>query len=379
MQVYCFNNLDELSRYADGWDQLGGGMPFRGWTWLSTWWRHYGCKDFQTRGGTRLCVACVFDETDAMVGLAPWYLDRTAATGRVLRMLGSGEVCSDYLGVLCQRGMEEPVSWALADFLFENRECNSADALRWDLLEVTGIDAEDRVIDQFIEKAYQRGATVHCRQAASCWRIELPTSWDGYLAMVSKNRRRQIRRLEKNYIQNGRAVLRQVQRSKELPAALDMLIELHQRRRQSLNQPGCFASKRFTAFNREVVPAMFHKGQLHFYWLELDGKPVAAEYLLAGDGVLYAYQAGIDPEAIDHEPGKLINLLMLRQVIQQGFRALDFLRGDEPYKASFCAAPRPSLEMRIVPPHTSAQLRHGIWLAKNNMKRWIKQGLGIRD
>ena len=151
-----------------------------------------------------------------------------------------------------------------------------------------------------------------------------------------------------------------------------MLIDLHQRRRRSLGQRGCFASPRFAAFHREVMPAMLAQGQLQLHWLELDGRPVAAEYHLAGGGVIYAYQSGIDPARLDAEPGRLITAALLRRAIRQGFSAYDFLRGDEPYKAHFCAAPRPMLALRAVAGRPLARLRHTLWLAAANVKQWIE-------
>ncbi len=118
---------------------------------------------------------------------------------------------------------------------------------------------------------------------------------------------------------------------------------------------------------------MLAQGHVQFYWLELDGKPAAAEYQLVGDGVLYAYQAGVDPDAMGHQPGKLINLAILRRAIERGYRAFDFLRGDEPYKARFGAEPRPQVELHVVPRHALARLRHSLWLAGNNVKDWIKK------
>jgi CelD/BcsL family acetyltransferase involved in cellulose biosynthesis len=375
MRVLCFRTLEELAPYAGEWDRLSGGVPLRGWTWLSTWWRHYGHDDERQHPRMQLFVPCVFDDRNTLVGLAPWYFEGSASHGRVLRMLGSGEVCSDYLSVLCQPGMEEPVTGALADRLTDDAGGQRRHVPCWDLLEMTGIDAEDRVVGRLLDQLSGRGITVHRRPGMNCWRTDLPTSWDAYLATVSKNRRRQIHRTQRDYITNGRAALHVVERSDELPAALDLLIDLHQRRQQALGNPGCFASPRFTAFNREVVPALFRRGQLQLYRLDVDGRPVATEYVLSGDGILYAYQAGVDPAALEHEPGKLINLLMIRRAIEQGYRSFDFLRGDEPYKAHFAAAARPSIEVRVVADRAAARLRHSFWLAKYNVKRWLKRRL----
>ena len=108
-----------------------------------------------------------------------------------------------------------------------------------------------------------------------------------------------------------------VTRLDELPRAMEILVDLHQRRRQALGEPGCFASPRFLGFFRDVVPELLRRGQVQLYWLELDGKPAAAEYHLAGGGVLYVYQAGVDPDLLAHQPGKLINLMILRRAIER--------------------------------------------------------------
>ncbi|OHB73127.1 MAG: hypothetical protein A2V70_18460 [Planctomycetes bacterium RBG_13_63_9] len=375
MQVFCLRDLDELAPYADDWDRLSAGVPFRSWTWLSAWWRNYGGGHFEQQTRRRLFVPCVFDDTDALVALAPWYLEAGGPQGRVVRPLGSGEVCSDYLTVLCQPAMQCQVTQTLADYLTENPPADDPSRQPWDLLQLSGIDAQDRVIDQLLRHLAADGNTVHRRPGPNCWRIDLPPTWDDYLAMLSKGHRKQLRRLERRLLATGRAVLHEVQRLDQLPHAVEILVDLHQRRRHAQGQRGCFASPRFAAFCQEVLPDLLRNGQLRLDWLELDGRPVAIEYKLAGGGVLYAYQGGVEPDAMEHEPGKLIAMANLRQAIEGGYRAFDFLRGDEFYKPHFRAKPRPSLAVRVVPSRASAQLRHNVWLAGDNVKQWVRSGL----
>lgn len=377
MHVFCLCDLDELAPYADDWDRLSGGVPFRSWAWLSTWWRHYGPTHRGEPPRRRLFVACVFDLDDRLVGLAPWYLEDGGPSGRALRMLGCGEAASDYLSLLCQAGMEDRVARAVADYLTGLGVAKRDDPPRWDLLEIEGVDARDRAVNRLIEHLGEGGNTVHRRAGLNCWRIELPHTWDEYLAVLSKHHRKQLRRLQRNVLDGGRAVLRRVGQIDELPPATSLLIELHQRRRRALGEPGCFASTRFTAFHREVMPQLLRAGQLQLHWLELDGKPAAVEYQMAAGGVIYAYQAGLDPDCLDRQPGRLITLATLRRSIEQGYRAFDFLRGDEPYKAHWRARPRPSLAVRVVPHRTAARLRHGVWLAGRNVKRLVKSSLKL--
>jgi CelD/BcsL family acetyltransferase involved in cellulose biosynthesis len=244
-------------------------------------------------------------------------------------------------------------------------------------LELGGVEAQDRAVARLVDCLAALGSTVHRRPAVNCWRLELPTDWEGYVASLGKNLRRDVRRLERQLLDTDRVTLHSVARLDELGRAMDILVELHQRRRAALGEMGCFASPRFLGFFRQVVPELLRRGQVQFHWLELDGKPIAAEYQLVGNGTLYAYQAGVDPAFMEHQPGKLLNLAILRQAIELGYRAFDFLRGDEPYKARFGACPRANIDIRVVPRRPAAQLRHNLWLAGDNVKQWVKKG--IRD
>ena len=145
MHAHLVSTLDELAAYSQTWDRLAAGVPFRGWDWMSTWWRHYGESSADGNRQRSLFVLCVFDQTGALIGIAPWFLDRSTAGGRVLRFLGSGEVCSDYLTVLCQSGLENYVAEAIADWLGRDPANGSASggAGCWDLLELTGVEADD--------------------------------------------------------------------------------------------------------------------------------------------------------------------------------------------------------------------------------------------
>jgi len=368
MRVHCFTTLNTLAEYADDWERLAGGMPFRGWTWLQHWWRHYGREELSC---SNLAVLCAFDAKQ-LVGIAPWHFENAALGGRVLRPLGTGEVCSDYLGVLCQPGREDAVAGALADYLVTNALDDDPHALHWDWLHLDAVGADDKFMPLLADCLTISGCAVNRRPGANCWRLDLPADWDAYLASLGKNLRRDLRRLERDYIETNRAVLHRAERLEELLRAMGILVELHQRRRNKLGEAGCFASDRFLGFYRDVMPDLLRAGRVHLYWLELDGKPVAAEYQLAGNGVVYAYQAGVDPDALDHQPGKMLIMGVIRQAIAEGNRAVDFLRGDEPYKERFGARPCPTAEYRVAPPRAAAQLRHNLWLAGRSVKDWVK-------
>jgi CelD/BcsL family acetyltransferase involved in cellulose biosynthesis len=369
IRVERLATVDELAPLRSAWNALAGGVPFRSFEWLESWWRSYG-----ERSGKELFVLAAFDARRRLVGLAPWYLERGTSQRRVIRFLGSGEVCSDYLSVLCQSGPQDEVTLALADWLCAAADPTSERPL-WDLIELGGVDRNDATVTRLIDHLAARGNLVHRRGRPSCWRVNLPADWGTYLATLSKSHRKQIRRLERNYFQTKRAEVHVVTSTDELARGLEVLVNLHQRRRESLGGRGCFASTRFATFHEETARRLLDSGNLRLVWLDVDGHTVAAEYQVLGDGVVYAYQSGIEPDSLEHEPGRLITMATLEQAVREGRRAFDFLRGDESYKAHWRAQPRATEDIRVVSATRTARLRHNLWLAGDNVKDWIKRSL----
>jgi CelD/BcsL family acetyltransferase involved in cellulose biosynthesis len=373
MHVTCHLTLDELEPLRPEWDALAAGNPFRGPDWLLTWWRHYG-----SLAGRELFVVAVRDAGGDLIALAPCYRAHALANGRVVRFLGDGEVCTDHVTVLCRPGSELEAAPALADAL-----CQGPSSPRWDALDLAAVATDDPLLAPLADAMSQRGCPVDHQAGPNCWRVELPASWDDYLAGLSKSHRKKIRRLEKHTVDPGRAVLRAVEDAASLEQGFAFLVDLHQRRWRRLGQPGCFASQRFTNFHRDMTAQLLRAGRLRLQWLELDGRPVAAEYNLAGDQAIYAYQSGVDPDALDEQPGRIIAAAAIRQAIEQGLAAFDFLRGDEPYKASWRATARPTVNYRIAAPRALSRLRHAGWLAARALKRqaraWLRPMAATTD
>lgn len=366
MEVVWITRWDELAGLAPYWTALARGVPFRSWCWLAGWWRHYSDADDESRS---LFALAVYDRHNNLIGLAPWFIDSRSKQGDVVRFLGSGDVCSDYLSILTLPGREEEVAEALAEWLCRDSRTDGWNS--WNVLSLGGVDAADGVMRRFIDEMQSRGSLVYRKASPNCWRINLPPTWEDYLATVSKSHRKQLRRLQRRLFDTGRAVSRVVKEPAGLERGLAVLSDLHQRRRRALGEAGRFADDSFASFHREVAGQLLDQSALRLSWIELDGRSVAAEYQVLGSDVVYAYQSGIDPAALDCEPGRLAMMATLRRSIEEGCRAFDLLRGDEPYKAHWRARPRASMEVSILPGRGADWLKHGAWLAGRQVRQWL--------
>lgn len=363
-------DLSSLASSANEWNRLAANVPFRRWEWVESWWRHYRSR------GKSAYVLTVRTGEGELVGLLPCYLTAGPITGRVLRFMGSGEICSDYLTLLSAPGYEQVAAESIGRWLSETA------AREWDLLELDGVDQSDPTLLLLTECLRSQGHRIHARQRTNGWRLKLPGSWEEYLAKVSKGRRVRIRQIVKRRFETGQAVGVIASTVEEFDRGWQIFYDLHQRRRQSLGEKGCFVSERFAKFHAEVSRRFFEIGQLRLHWIELDGVPVAVDYAFTGSDTVYCYQSGLDPHYIDAEPGWLDWTSSIRHAIEQGYQAFDFMRGDEPYKSSWRAEPVPLLEIRIVGRRPAAVFRDRLWnagksakgafgAAKKSMHQWL--------
>jgi CelD/BcsL family acetyltransferase involved in cellulose biosynthesis len=344
---------------ADAWNSLAHDVPFRRWDWNQAWARHFGSMI------TRPWVISVRDQLNRLVGVAPWRLTRSRLRGRVVSFLGSGEVCSDYLSLLAAAEHRQAVAHTLVEWL------SGPAAKEWDLLEFDGVAADDPAMGALLEALAERGYTKQTFQPCSAWRLELPGTWNEYLDCLSRSRRDKVRQLTRKLLDTGLCVPKLAKTESEMEFGWRVLCDLHQRRRQSLGEPGCFASPRFAAFHEEVVRRLFADGKLRLHWIEYEGKPVAAEYGITGGSVVYAYQCGLDPDHPKLKAGWLNTIASLKLAIEQGFRGFDWLRGDEPYKASWRATPRPLVTVTVVGRGAGARMRHKLFSAGQRARRWL--------
>ncbi|GAA4431877.1 GNAT family N-acetyltransferase [Bremerella cremea] len=353
------SDIDRSSSLLIEWERLAGARLFLGPRWLLSWWDHF------RQPGDQLHIVTVRDPDGWLIGLAPWYRRQTWWGGNEIQFLGSGEVCSDYLSILAKAGEETTVVRAVSNFVEEAM-------LGIDRFYLEGIEADDAVMRQFVAAMQSLQFDVSQRECLEGYRLELPTEWEGWLSQLSKSRRNRVRQLWRNQFDTGVAKIH-VADETTLDEGFAILVDLHQHRRNQLGQAGCFASTRFHDFLKQAAVEHLKAGQLRLQWIELEGKPVAAELdLMEGDNYLH-YCSGMAIDCEHARPGWLGVTAAIRYAIESGRTNFDFLRGDEGYKSHWRGQPVAMINVELVPPKFRAQARYRfrsmVDLAKQHAKR----------
>ena len=287
-----------LTELREEWDELlldaPTATPFSTPEWLGTWWRFFGAG----RGARAVEVR----EGRDLVGLYP--LTVGAGPWRALRAMGTGP--SDYLHPLARAGREAAVAEAIEPLLRSMRGV--------DLLDLHGL-REDQPL-----------ARMTTDDQARCLVLDLPPTYDAFLASLGKSLRFDCRRLDKTPFKDGKATV-----ETNPPDGMDVLFELHRARWRAKRLPGAFIG-RLVPFQRAWAAEAVAKGYLWLSVLRLEGEPIGALYAMTVGRQVFYYQAGFAPTEGAISPGTLLVAHTVRRAIEEGKTRFDFLRGDEGYK-----------------------------------------------
>jgi CelD/BcsL family acetyltransferase involved in cellulose biosynthesis len=162
--------------------------------------------------------------------------------------------------------------------------------------------------------------------------IDLPSSFDGFLAGLSSNMRYHVRRRRRGLDRLGNA---RVELVRDGPAVDDVLSDffvLHERRWQRDGLPGNFGDPAMQAFLRRYCRSAAEQGLLRLSSLTVDGRREGVLIALHYQGRASYYQMGWNPECPVDSPGVVILSQSIEQAIAEGLTRYDFLRGEEVYK-----------------------------------------------
>jgi CelD/BcsL family acetyltransferase involved in cellulose biosynthesis len=318
--------------------------------WLGAWWRVFGNRD-----GRELAVVTLSD-AGQLVGLAPLCRRRHRyAPGlefRRLELIGSGEterdeICSDYIGVLAERGREQEIARALAGALAAGA------AGSFDELVMPAMNAESLLPWALTSELSALGISATLEASAPSPYAPLPSSWDGYLGALPASRRQHVRRSLRDFERwsGGQHRFLSVETPGQIETGLGVLEALHAERWRGAGTEGAFASSLFSRFHRLVMPELLEAKMLELRWLVVGDTPVAAIYNLVHAGKTYFYQSGRKTSLPSHvRPGIVLHARSIQHAIEQGRREYDFLPGPSRYKLELSLATRPLVRLRAARP-----------------------------
>ena len=304
-----------------------GALPFSHPVWHEAWLRHCG--------GAALPVFLALrppadeDGVAPLAGVIP--LD---VGGAAPRFLGDPDL-SDHSGALVAPGGEAGAAAALVEWLMEDLAPG---------FEAWGLPADGPLRPALLAAAGRYGWSASGEPEAVTPAVELPDTWDGYLAALPKKHRHELRRKLRNLERAGAVAFASAAAPGEAGEAVEGLLAMM---RESREAKAAFLTPEREAFFRELAAGLGAHGLARIATLTFAGRPAARIFALEGGGATLLYNSGFDPSLGRLAVGLLSKALLVRDAIERGHAAVDFLRGEEPYKRHLGGQPRAIVRLRL--------------------------------
>jgi CelD/BcsL family acetyltransferase involved in cellulose biosynthesis len=327
--------LEALGYGPECWDALAGSSPipspFMRWGWHQAWVRSATPEEVQTSfavvlNGPSGCVRGVLP-----LAVRPLSFRRGQVTALTWAIGNVG--CPDHLDLPAAAGVDFE---AVVPVLEE---------LRWDIIILGGVADGAGNLSRLIKAFARRGYAVRRTPLDSCPYIDLPRSWDEYLAGLSRSRRQTIRRRTRKLAREHAMVITDYAPDR-LEEGWRRLQSLHQARWSGRGALGDQLDQLLRHFSSDLAA----RGELWLTSLDLNGQPIAAWYGFACGDTVYFYQSGRDPRWASASVGLVLQGAMIRRAIERGYRRFDFLRGCDAYKLSWTSSARPIYEVILFRP-----------------------------
>jgi len=310
---------DATAFRARDWTALAEADPagtfFHTPAYLKLYWEEFGT------GSLRLAFA-VEDGRD--VGACAFEV-----VERELRFLGGFDV-TDYLGPVALPESMDCVAKELAAALAASRG--------WDQADLRGL-AEDSPWFETLHDAFgSAGLEVTRGDDGIAPNLDLPPTYDEYLAGLPAKRRHEIQRKERRLAAHPGGYEVRIAAPATLQDDLEHFLELH---RSSPGPKGRFMRVGMEIFFRRLAEAFQPPHVFHLAFLEVDGVRAAGAIGFAWKDTFSLYNSAFDRSFAELSPGMILVADLIRRSIESGSERFDLLKGDLDYKYRFGPVPRP--------------------------------------
>jgi len=312
------------------------------WKWMSLWRKYF------YRDNMQAVILGVHDGVE-LVGILPLVLirDETARLSkRKLCFFGTGEpeteeITTEYVDVMAKPGYETRVSEAAANYLYTN-------FTEWDVLELLRYRQNSLINNYFLPAMRKYGARQHVYTCGYRHFLPISSDYKSYVASRSRAFRRNLVNGINTLNTSGHVEYRLINSHDQIEVFLQALKTMHLKRFRGMHRISAFESAIFTSYHRDLLHYLLGQDQVMMLVCELDGKIIAAEYVMLFDQNAYAYQGGFESDVQKISPGFLSINKAIELVSDRNLKMFDFMLGAEDSYATSYGCQRETMSTVVI-------------------------------
>ena len=308
---------------------------FLTYEWLWTWWRHFG-------EGRKLNILLI-EKGGQVIGIVP-LMKAEYKIGpikfHILETIGSTNC--NYIWLTRPENRQEAITAFLAylkEELIKNKLALRLTLVPEDSKFLNVLSAQTSLVSEEL--------VIKKRIMTSAPYIMLPTTWDEYFRSLSQRRRKKLRWASRSLEKSHNVAFKQFA-ADSVEEGLNKFFDLHQRRWQSINIRGEFATSKMKEFYRDIASQFLKRNWLHFSCLAVDSEMASGEYGFVYSRKFYTLTGAYDTRYSRYSVGHLHEMYLIKYAINNRLQEFDFLKGEEPYKFHWTKSIRRYVEAIVI-------------------------------
>ena len=255
---------------------------------------------------------------------------------RTLHLGTAGEpeqqsVCVEYNAVLAEPALRATFLTELLGLLRRQP--------RWDEIRLDGFPVDD------VEPFLPAGAVRTVRPSRYFDLADAREKTNDPLEMLRNPTRKNLRKKLHAYEPITTEWAETVARSHEI---FEEMVALHQRRWNAVGEPGAYARPCFVAFNRLLIDRLVGSGRTALIRVAHRDEVIGCVHVLVDGSRVLKYQCGTAAYQDSRQsPGQVADIMTIRACFERGYRAYDFLSGENRTKHNLSTAANELVWARI--------------------------------
>ena len=313
MKAIIFSECPDIARFEDEWERLfayPGNEPSTSFEWTRAMLQNH------LSAGDRVFLLGVTRASETLV-LAPLVARQARVFGCLVRVLCPISDAYNTHSDLLSSSLDEQTVRTFLAALYEL-------PVQWDVFRMSNLLEGHALVNHFVNARPHRAPLGLLRESHASYFLNLPSSYDDYLAARSAKFRNHLKRTERKIYKEYSVAVSEFTGSSEVGHAYEMLLEIERRSWKHAQGTAISAVPRQVGFYRELCRGAAAHGRLHLQMLLLDNQPAAYNLGYIRDGV-YSYLKTSFVEV--WKPlgvASFLRAALIRSLIERRLHCMDF-------------------------------------------------------
>lgn len=271
--------------------------------WVTAWWHNFG-------KGKELCVITVYNDRGELLGIAP--LMRSAQSYRNIHvkkvsLLANGHSPSSNI-IVSRENPEEVV-----DFMAE-RMLAMTD---WDIMELTKVDQKNLACELFLNNLKKRNQPYGVKSNIESPFITIDSDWEAFFDRKSKRFKKSMRNKINRADKFEDISINRINIRGGRDAVIGDMISVSGKSWKKKNGADLHTNNEAQGFYLDICDNLGPSGNIMVWMLSKGATPVAFEFHITYNGVVYPIRADYDDAFKSLSPGSVLEYNIIKTLFEE--------------------------------------------------------------